>query len=453
MTVSSGSHQNLQPAFMSNTNSNLDPSQAAKQMAALQATATNQARISQNTRNTLPAPGGINSGPYLGAIYPPGGHDLVSSANPHPNFQVPSNNYGLPQTPGSATNASFPDPAISQTNQARNQASGSSSLKQRQQGFLQGLAGLMAKRNTPLPPSLTGIPYSNYDPNNTLWSIIEPSPEIGSFRLAGRDVDLFKLWGLVFQQGGGHMVYLYRIYLILTKSFQVNANNAWGSILPHFDLPDEFPQMQANGSTSVALMLSQYYMAILFPFEEVYRKNLQDQRGKASMAGRQSMSAQQFPPTTPGAPRPSLGISNSQQLGVRPMSSNNLVPQSLPGGSIPSNGLGQYSSVPNPPAQHHPSSTSLQIGSIETHTTMPSELDSLMHAIDSNLLDPDIQGIKRKHDQDDLDVKRARQKTGMLKFIQPPMYSAYYRNRSTRGKFCRYNFRSRVQLTHASCLT
>ena len=171
------------------------------------------------------------------------------------------------------------------------------------------------------------------------------------------------------------------------------------------------------------------------------------------MAGRQSMSAQHFPPTTPGAPRPSLGISNSQQLGVRPMSSNNLVPQSLPGGSIPSNGLGQYSSVPNPPAQHHPSSTSLQIGSIETHTTMPSELDSLMHAIDSNLLDPDIQGIKRKHDQDDLDVKRARQKTGMLKFIQPPMYSAYYRNRSTRGKFCRYNFRSRVQITHASCLT
>src|SRR5271154_2396823 len=102
--------------------------------------------------------------------------------------------------------------------------------------------------------------------------------------------------------------------------FQVNANNAWGSILPHFDLPDEFPQMQANGSTSVALMLSQYYMAILFPFEEVYRKNLQDQRGKVSMAGRPGMPAQQFPaPSTPGAPRPSLAMSNTQQLGIRPM--------------------------------------------------------------------------------------------------------------------------------------
>ena len=162
-------------------------------------------------------------------------------------------------------------------------------------------------------------------------------------------------------------------------------------------------------------MLSQYYMAILFPFEEVYRKNLQDQRGKVSMAGRQGMPPQQFPASAPSAPRPSLGMSNTQQLGIRPMNSNNLIPQGLPGGSIPSNGLTQYSSVP--PTQHHPSSTSLPIGSIDTHTPISSELDSLMHAVDSNLLDPDIQGIKRKLDQDDRDIKRARQKTGMLTFI------------------------------------
>ena len=188
---------------MSNTNTNIDPPQVAKQMAAL--TAANQTRISQNTRNSLPTAG---SGPYLGAInshtYPSGGLDLMSNnPNPHSNFQVPNNNYGLPLTPNAVSNAAFPDPAMSQS---RNQPSSASSLKQRQQGFLQGLANLMAKRSTPLPPSLTGIPYSNYDPSNTLWSIIEPSPEIGSFRLAGRDVDLFKLWGLVFQQGGGHTV-------------------------------------------------------------------------------------------------------------------------------------------------------------------------------------------------------------------------------------------------------
>ena len=209
-------------------------------------------------------------------------------------------------------------------------------------------------------------------------------------------------------------IVFYPACLNLANLFQVNGNNAWGSILPHFDLPDEFPQVQANGSTSVALMLSQYYMAILFPFEEVYKKNLQDQRGKVSMTGRQGMPPQQFPPSVPGAPRPSLGMSNTQQLGMRPMNSNNLMPQVLPGGPIPSNGLAQFSSVP--PTQHHPSSTSLPIGSIDTHTPIPSELDSLMHA-DSNLLDPDIQGIKRKLDQDDRDIKRARQKTGTLEFI------------------------------------
>ena len=224
---------------------------------------------------------------------------------------------------------------------------------------------------------------------------------------------------------------------------------AWGSILPHFDLPDEFPQIQANNSNSVALMLSQYYMAILFPFEEVYRKNLQDQRGKVSI-GRQAMPAQQFPASTPNAPRPPLGMpNNTQQLGMRPINSNNLISQGLPGGSIPSNGLAQYPSVHNPLTQQPPSSTSLPISSIDTHPTMPSELDSLMHVVDSNLLDPEIQGIKRKHDQDDRDIKRARQKTGMLKFritIRSLLYLAYYPNRPTRGEFRRYTLRSRVQL-------
>lgn len=78
------------------------------------------------------------------------------------------------------------------------------SLHHRQQSFLNGLASVMAKRNTPLPPSLTGVPSPNYDPTNSPWSYIEPSPHIGSFRLANHDVSLFKLWGLVMQYGGAH---------------------------------------------------------------------------------------------------------------------------------------------------------------------------------------------------------------------------------------------------------
>lgn len=64
----------------------------------------------------------------------------------------------------------------------------------------------MAKRGAPLPPQLTGIPSPTYDSTNTTWGIIECSKEVGSFVLAGKDVDLFKLWGLAIQSGGGQSV-------------------------------------------------------------------------------------------------------------------------------------------------------------------------------------------------------------------------------------------------------
>lgn len=184
---------------------NLDPSQAAKQMAAL--TVVNHTRIATNSRlppPSLPAAGGTSSGPYLGGItpgsYSSSKHDLLpASVNGHANFQLP-NNHGVPPTPNSAVNASFLDPPMSQP------SAQAASFKQRQHSFLTGLANVMAKRNTPLPPSLTGIPSPNYDPNTSPWSYIEPSAEIGSFRLANQDVNLFKLWGLAMQHGGAQAV-------------------------------------------------------------------------------------------------------------------------------------------------------------------------------------------------------------------------------------------------------
>jgi SWI/SNF chromatin-remodeling complex subunit SWI1 len=185
--------------------SSLDSTQAAKQMAAL--SAASQARIA-NSRppSQLNLPGGTNSAPFLGGInaahYTATNHDLLpSSSTVTPAFQMP-NSHGLPPTPNSASFLDSPQPSAS----ARNQPHPSTSLKQRQQGFLQGLANVMAKRGTPLPPALTGFPVQNYDPSTSPWKTIEPSSEIGSFRLAGKDIDLFKLWGLVFQNGGGSAV-------------------------------------------------------------------------------------------------------------------------------------------------------------------------------------------------------------------------------------------------------
>jgi SWI/SNF chromatin-remodeling complex subunit SWI1 len=182
---------------------NLDPTQAAKQMAAL--TAASQARIA----NSRPAPllnssSGTNSAPFLGGTastnYPAANHDPLSgSSTAHAAFQMQNNH-----TPNSAA---FLDPSMSQPNLApRSQPQSSTPLKQRQQGFLNGVAHVMAKqRNNPLPPALTGIPTPSYDPNTSPFKALECS-EVGSFRLAGKDIELFKLWGVVFQSGGGPAV-------------------------------------------------------------------------------------------------------------------------------------------------------------------------------------------------------------------------------------------------------
>lgn len=175
-------------------------------------TAANQARIAQNARiaSSSHPPNGTSSGSYLGTIsshsFPPNSHDLLTnSANGHANF-LSQTNYGLPQSSNNSTNPSFLDSNMSQPNAARNQVSPNLQLKQRQYGFLQGLHNLMAKRGAPLPPQLTGIPSPTYDSTNTTWGIIECSKEVGSFVLAGKDVDLFKLWGLAIQSGGGQSV-------------------------------------------------------------------------------------------------------------------------------------------------------------------------------------------------------------------------------------------------------
>lgn len=196
-------------AFDNNSYFNLDPSQAAKQMAAL--SAANQARIANSRAPSAPVPlGGTSSGSYLGGINSSNTavpHDILSGPmSGSTNFQM-SNNHVM-SSPANTGVMPLLDPSMSQSTSAtRNQMQPTASLRQRQHGFLNGLANVMAKRNTPLPPALTGIPTPNYDPNTTVWKMIEPSPtEVGSFRLAGKDVDLFKLWGLVLQHGGGAAV-------------------------------------------------------------------------------------------------------------------------------------------------------------------------------------------------------------------------------------------------------
>jgi SWI/SNF chromatin-remodeling complex subunit SWI1 len=195
-----------QPSFDNPSYFSLDPSTAAKQMAALNA--ANMTRIATNGRpqpnpafSSVPYPHGIPSVNHTLA------HDPPPNSSTHPTFQLPNHHDNTFPSPSSATDA----PMSLSNNRPRipsAQAAAAASVKQRRRNFLMGLASVMASRNTPLPPALTGVPYpQNHDPSNSHWKMIDISPDQpGAFRLAGKDVDLFKLWGVVFQAGGGTKV-------------------------------------------------------------------------------------------------------------------------------------------------------------------------------------------------------------------------------------------------------
>jgi SWI/SNF chromatin-remodeling complex subunit SWI1 len=74
---------------------------------------------------------------------------------------------------------------------------------QHKKQFLNGLAQVHLARKDPLPPALTGISYpAGFDPTQSRWKSLESSQtELGSVMLAGKPVDLYKLWATV--SGGG----------------------------------------------------------------------------------------------------------------------------------------------------------------------------------------------------------------------------------------------------------
>lgn len=100
-------------------------------------------------------------------------------------------------------------------------------IKHKQRSFLISLANVHLTRGTPLPPALTTVPYPpNYDPACSPWKNVECSTEVGAFRLAGKDVDLFRLWGFVGQLGGGQKVSLSMSYIIRRKLIVIYAQSS-----------------------------------------------------------------------------------------------------------------------------------------------------------------------------------------------------------------------------------
>ncbi|TDL17462.1 hypothetical protein BD410DRAFT_843612 [Rickenella mellea] len=164
---------------------------AAKQMPALNGDGVaRRASHTQGISGTFL--GGLPSNPHHPA-QPTEDHNIAISKlqerNPTPSGPSPalSSDPSLPQRQGIMV------PPVSQQNYSVH--------KQRQQNFLIELASIMSTRNMPLPPSITGV-QSTFEQISSHWNNVEPAEEIGGFKLAGKEVYLFKLWALVFQFGG-----------------------------------------------------------------------------------------------------------------------------------------------------------------------------------------------------------------------------------------------------------
>jgi SWI/SNF chromatin-remodeling complex subunit SWI1 len=139
---------------------------------------------------------------------PAPGHDPLTALSSQGRLALQAQSMNQPLVPNQPTNfnPSSSDPFMSQTGQqiVRQRQPQQQPQLQHKKQFLNGLASVHLARKDPLPPALTGIPYPvGFDPNQSRWKSLESSQtEPGSVMLAGKPVDLYKLYAAV-NAGGG----------------------------------------------------------------------------------------------------------------------------------------------------------------------------------------------------------------------------------------------------------
>ncbi len=202
----------------------------AKQFAALNAAGL--ARRAQATRPS-PLPGGPTSASFIGGALPSTinqqqspsptpGHDPLSALSSQGRLSLQAQTMNQPLVPNQPTNfnPSSSDPFMSQAAQqlVRQRQQQQQPQLQHKKQFLSGLASVHLSRKDPLPPALTGIPYPvGFDPTQSRWKSLEPSQtEPGSVMLAGKPIDLYKLYAAVNAGGGWVKVstVLSRLYIL-----------------------------------------------------------------------------------------------------------------------------------------------------------------------------------------------------------------------------------------------
>ena len=208
----------------------------------------------------------------------------------------------------------------------------------------------------------------------------------------------------------------------------MQQHNLWPAVLRQLDLPDQFPEPQPHGQ-AVAPILARYYMLIVGPFEEAYRKNLREQqmRAAAQQGGQMPGNAQGgMPDGMAGAPNmgalPGMSADTSMNMsGMGPSmasGSSQMLDTAVPNQISPTNA----SHTPQL-AQHSPVAALNGASGMSASSSLPQHMTRSTSSLGPNAIvgqelngvdaDPDANGRKRKlGEAEESDLKRVRQKTG-----------------------------------------
>lgn len=161
-------------------------------------------------------------------------------------------------------------------------------------------------------------------------------------------------------------------------------------------------------------MLAHHYVIILQPFEEMYKRNMQEQHKRAQMASRQGSQNQSQVLSGQGQARNLQGMPAQPNVSLQAQRGAvaNTTNQVSLGPQVSSNAP----RTPQP-TQHRPSPSITQVPppSQGTMQSLPGiQTPDAASTQTEGVLDQDIQGIKRKFDPDDDENKRVRQKTSKI---------------------------------------
>ncbi|KZV86435.1 hypothetical protein EXIGLDRAFT_840781, partial [Exidia glandulosa HHB12029] len=150
--------------------------------------------------------------------------------------------------------------------------------RERVQNFFKFVAQYMNTRGLVLPPFISGLNTPPYDPNGSPFAWLEPGSHMSTVKVADRDVDLFKLWQLVWSGGTSQKARNLFIFMSELTLAQITSENAWFKVVQALDLPQQLSDPHpATASMSTADLLQKIFMTVLGSFEVFYVQKTRSQ--------------------------------------------------------------------------------------------------------------------------------------------------------------------------------